>query len=100
MRGRGASVAPADQVDQQAQREQRRQHAEDDRHPARHALVSAASDVARIAAPAVSASASRRPARRIVVSSDAARKFTSSFWPGRAPISRSTASITRSASGP
>ena len=40
-------------------------------------------------------SASLRPARRIVCSSVEARKFTSSFAPGRAPIRRSTASITR-----
>ena len=45
-------------------------------------------------APAVMPSDSRRPARRIVSSSGAARKLTSSLAPGRAPFSRSIASTT------
>ena len=63
-------------------------------HLATRSEDTAVSAVARIAAPAVSEIARRRPARRIVVSSDAARKFTSSFCPGRAPIRRSIASTT------
>src|SRR5262245_40145566 len=63
--------------------------------PTRGSLAVSALAIA--AKPAVSPSASRRPTRRTVSSRDAARKFTSSFWPGRAPMSRSRASRMRAA---
>ena len=78
-----ALAAFADQVDQQREEQTGGDHPEGHRHPPGHPVGGhAVSAEARIAAPAVSEIARRRPARRIVVSSDAARKFTSSFCPG------------------
>ena len=49
----------------------------------------------RIAAAPVSPSERRRAAPLITSSSSAPRKCTCSFWPGRAPVTRSNASTSR-----
>jgi hypothetical protein len=89
-------AAFADQVHQQREQHPRRDDPEHHRDPSSHTIRRTPRSWPSQGSPRppVSEIARRRPARRIVVSSVAARKLTSSFCPGRAPISRSTASTT------